>query len=361
MKNTILILIFLFIGNSLFSQKVVPFVDFNNWFRTVTDGELRQIELQTIKMYKGGDNLVAYIDIKGNLRVFDGTTRTDLSNMNLDFQISDNLLAFNIGTTLQMWDAGVKKTLTFFGSEYIVKDNIILYKDTRWNTINAYWNGETYPIQTATGVLTLNNSHKIGENIFAYPDNGNLYKIWYQGSIYEVGVWNGDIDFQSGTDIIAFNDPTTRTFAAFDKGSFVDVEPQWVKKYKAGRGFIVYEDVNNNLMVYRNGEKEQLSSFPGHWDVLDDVIMYQNNGFTYVYTNGKSVLAANYVIEKYLMKNGTVVFTDLQGGVTAVVEGKVVKLTNLLNAEYEIYGNTVLVKLFNKNFIILQNGKIIEA
>jgi hypothetical protein len=281
--------------------------------------------------------------------------------MNLDFQISDNLLGFNIGTTLQMWDAGVKRTLTFFGSEYIVKDDLILFKDTRWNTISVYWKGKDYPVQIATGDISLINSAKIGENIFAYPDNGNLFKIWYQGNTYEVGVWNGDIDFQSGTDIVAFNDPTTRTFAAFDKGSFVDVEDQWVRKYKAGRGFIVYEDINNNLMVYRNGEKEMLSSFPGKWDVIDDVVLYQNNGFTYVYSQGKSLDVANYVVEKYLLKNGTVVFTDIQGGVTAVVKGKIYELTKLQNAEYEIYGNTVLVKLFNQQFIILQDGKIITA
>lgn len=344
-----------------FSQKVIPFVDFNNWFRTVSNGELRYIELQQIKSYQAGDNLVAYIDIKGNLRVFDGETKTDLSNMNLDFKISDNLLAWNIGTTLSMWDNGKTRVLNYFGGDYIVKDNIVLYKDTRYNTISCYWNGQIYPIQYSSGDLNLVNSAKIGENIFGYADNGNLFKIFYSGNTYELGVWNGDIDFQSGTDVVAFNDPTTRTFAAFDKGAFVDLEDRWVKKYRAGRGFVVYEDVNNNLMLYKNGEKTQLSSFPGTWEVKDDVVLYQNNGFTYVYCNGQTVQAANYKVEEFLLKNSTVVFKTIQGGVTAVVDGKVYELTNLLNAEYEIYGNSVLVKLMNKNFLILQNGKIIRA
>ena len=352
---------FCFLNILSFSQKVIPFVDFNNWFRTVSNGEMRFIELQPISTFKAGDDLVAYIDIRGNLRVFDGEKKIDLSNMNLNFKISDKLLAWNIGTTLNMWDAGKTRTLNFFGGDYIVKDEIILYQDTRYNSISCYWKGQIYPIQVATGDLSLSNSTKIGENIFAYADNGNLYKIFYNGSTYELGVWNGDIDFQSGTDIVAFNDPTTRTFAAFDNGAFVDVESQWVKKYKAGRGFVVYEDINNNLMLYQNGDKKMLSSFPGKWDVVDDVVMYQNNGFTYVYCNGQVTEAANYMVEDYKLKNSTAVFKTIQGGVNAVINGNVHELTNLINAEFEIYGNSVLVKLLNSNYLIFQNGKIIRA
>lgn len=356
----ILFLGLLLSGTSV-AQAVIPFVDFNNWFRTVENGEFKYIELQQIKEYKAGDNLVAYLDIRGNLRIYDGKERQDLSNMKVEYKLSDNLLAWNVGTTLSMWDAGTKKTLSFFGGDYVVKDNMIIYLDTRWNTMNVYWNGKEYPIQTSTGTITLQNSAKIGENIMAYADNGNIYRIFYEGNTYEVGVWYSDIDFQSGTDIIAFNDPTTRTFAVFDKGSFVDVEMQWVKKYRAGRGFIVYEDVNNNLMMYRNGEKTQLSSFPGNWDVKDDIVVYENNGFTFVNVFGQSLQVANYRLEEYAIKNATLVFRNLQGGVTAAVDGKVVELTNLRNADFEIYGNSVLVKLFNSSFIIYQNDKILRT
>ena len=114
-------------------------------------------------------------------------------------------------------------------------------------------------------------------------------------------------------------------------------------------------------MLYKNGEKTQLSSFPGEWEVKDDVVLFQNNGFTYVYYMGETIQAANYKIEEYILKNGTLVFTNLQGGVTAVSEGKLYELTNLQNAEYEIYGNSVLVKLFNNSFIILQNGKTLRV
>lgn len=357
-----IIIAFAIFSNSLFGQStVVPFVDFNNWFRCVENEEFKYIELQQIKSYEAGDNLVAYLDIRGNLKVYANGVKTELSNQNLNYKISDNLLAWNIGTTLLMWDGTTKKALNYFAGEYIVKDNLVIYLDTRYNTITAHVNGRDYPLQTATTTLSLTNSAKIGENILAYADNGNIFRIFYEGNTYEVGVWYGDIDFQSGTDIVAFNDPTTRTFAVFDKGAFVDVEQQWVRKYRSGRGFIVYEDVNNNLMLYQNGEKTQLSSFPGNWEVKDDIVVYENNGFTYTWVNGITTMAANYRLEEYKVKNGTLVFTTMIGGVSAVVNGKVVELTNLQNSEYEIYGNSILVKLMNSSYIIYQNDKLLRV
>lgn len=353
---------FLMLAQSfVFGQTVIPFIDYNNWLRTVEDGEFKYIELQEVKEYIGGDNLVAYLDIRGNLRVYDGVARHEISNMNLKYQISDNIVGWNVGTTLGMWENGVKRTLSFFGGDYIVKDSLVAFVDTRYNTIQVSWKGREYPILASTTDVRLANSAKIGENVIAFADNGSLFRIFYNGNLYEVGVWNGDIDFKSGTDIVAFNDPNTRTFAAFDKGNFLDLDMQWAKTYKAGRGLVVFEDASGNLKKYQNGEVKEICSFPGKWDVIDDVIWYENNGFSYVHYNGKSVLAANYTVQDFELKNGTAVFRNMLGGVSAVVKGEVVELTNMPNASFEIYGNSVLVKLANYSYIIYTNGKIMRA
>lgn len=356
MKLFILLFLTFIVGS--FSAQVVPYVDFNNFFKSRDGNTFRMIEMQPIKEYKGGDNLVAYIDIRGNLRIYNGEDKTDLSNMNVEYQVSDNLLAWSVGTTLSRWDNGKKDVLSFFGGDYIVKDDIIVFTDVRYYTSNVYWKGQTYQIQSSTSMLELSNSNKIGENIMAFADNGNLYRIFYKGETYEVGVWYGDINFQAGTDIIAFNDPTTRTFAVFEDGNFVDVEQQWVNKYQAGRGFIAYENQNGDLMIYENGKTSLLASFPQKWEVKDDIVFYEANGFSYIYQMGVKTQAANYKIEEYKMKNATFVYKNMQGGVSAVSNGKLTDITNLQNAEYDIYGNTVIVKAFNNSFFFLTNGVI---
>ena len=356
----IIFLLFVLLEQVSYGQKVAPFVDFNNYFRTFENDNFRQLEFQPIKEFKAGDDLIAYIDTRGNLRVYDGKERKDISNMNIQYKISDHLLAYNIGSTLNMWDAGKLRTLTYFGRNYEVKDSMIVYEDTRFNTVNVYWNKEIYTLYTLTGDLYMPES--IGDNIVVFKDNGNFYKVFWRGQIYDLGVWSGTIEFQSGCDIVCFNDPTTRTFAIFENGEFLNVEQFYMKKYKAGRGFIVYEDLNSNLILYKNGESIQLSNFSANfWEVKDDLVVWGENSFVYAFQNGKKIQTSNFTPKDYLLKNNVFAFRNMMGGVSALMEGKVQEITLQQNAEYEIYGNLVLVKLFNKSYIVFKNGRKFEA
>lgn len=350
------VLIFLVTAISGFSQKVIPFEDFNYYFRTFENENFRQLEFQRIKEYKAGDDLIAYIDNRGNLRLYDGNERKDISNMNVQYQVSDHLMAYNIGPTLNMWDDGKLQTLTYFSRNYEVKDSIIVFEDTRFNTVNVYWNKQVYTLYTLTGDLYM--PVAIGDNIVAFKDNGNYYKVFWRGQIYDLGVWNGVIEFQADTDILCFNDPTTRTFALFENGQFLDVEQFYMKKYKSGRGFLVYEDLNGNLMYYKDGEKVQLTNFSASfWEVKDDLVVWGENSFVFAYQNGQKIQVTNFTPKDYLLKNNVFAFRNIMGGVSALVDGKVSEITNQTDSEYEIYGNSVLVKLFNRSFIVFKNGR----
>ena len=59
----------------------------------------------------------------------------------------------------------------------------------------------------------------------------------------------------------------------------------------------------------------------------------------------------------YAIKNNTFVFRNIIGGVSALVDGKVQEITNMKDAEYSIYGNKVLVLLFNKTSIVYSEGR----
>jgi len=173
-------------------REIVPFIDFNKWFRCVEGGSSKFIEMQEIKSYKAGDHVIAYIDLRGNLRIYDGQQRHDISNMiSINYSVSDKMVAWNVATLLHVWQNGTTQVLTAFSdsSHYVVKDDILVYTDMRYNSVLVHWNGKQYPIKTSTTkLLHLTNNDKIGENILAYEDNGGLYKIFYKGESYEVGI-----------------------------------------------------------------------------------------------------------------------------------------------------------------------------
>ena len=342
------------------AQSVIPFIDFNGYFRTFENNNFRQLEFQEIQNFKAGDEVVAYIDTRGNMRIYDGKERKDITPMQVNYEVSDHLIAYSISNALNVWDSGKLKQLTYFAADFKLMDSLLVFQDTRFNNLNVYWNGQI--IQLMQGISPVAMPKSIGENIVAFKDNGDIYKVFWRGQSYELGVWNGTIDFSLGTDILCFNDPTTRTFAIFENGQFFDVEQFYISKYKAGRGLIAYEDVNHNLMVYQKGKSEQLSNFnASFWDVYDDVIIWGENTFTYGYQNGKKIQLATYTPKEYKLKNNIIAFRNQLGGVSALIDGQVVEITNQPNSKFEIFGNAVLVKLFNNSVIIYKDGRKYEA
>ncbi len=147
--------------------------------------------------------------------------KSDITNLNVVYQVSDYLMGYMIGPTLNMWDQGELSTLTYFARNFSVKDSLIVFEDTRFNTINAYWKDSSYMLTTLMRDLEM--PAAIGENIVVFKDNGNMFKTFWNGEVYEIDVWNNPqyVRFEVGTDIMCFNDPTTQTFVVFDKGVFL--------------------------------------------------------------------------------------------------------------------------------------------
>ena len=108
----------------------------------------------------------------------------------------------------------------------------------------------------------------------------------------------------------------------------------------------------------KNGEKIALSNFStSFWDVKDDMTVWRENSYLFAYTNDAKIEVATYFPADYAIKNNTFVFRNIIGGVSALVDGKVQEITNMKDAEYSIYGNKVLVNLFNKTSIVYSEGR----
>lgn len=352
----IVYLLVLLLSSQAFGQKMIPFIDFNQFFRTFENGAFRQIEFQRIENYKAGDDVIAYYDNRGNLRIYDGVKPVDVANINADYSVSDHLVTWKIGQLLNMWDAGKMQTLTYRSNNVATKDSIIVYQDIQYNTLNVYEKDKITQVTQMTSDLMWPSN--IGENVFAFRDNGDFYRVYWNGRTYDIDVWVGNIDFSAGTDIVSFNDPTMRTFAIFDRGELIDVEQQFVQRHQAGRGFVVYEDVNGNLIKYQNGKKTTLSNFgASFWEVKDDIVIWFENNFLFCQVGNKKVQVCNFKPIDYKIKNNVLAYRNIMGGVDAVVNGELVNLTNQQDASYDIFGSSVLVGLFNNTYKVYWKGR----
>ena len=95
----------------------------------------------------------------------------------------------------------------------------------------------------------------VGENIVVFKDNGDMYKTFWNGNIYDIDVWNNQLrpSFKIGTILCVLMIPPHKPLWYSITG-FYDVEQLTMPKYKSGRGFIVYEDLGGNLWYYKDGE-----------------------------------------------------------------------------------------------------------
>jgi hypothetical protein len=202
----------------------------------------------------------------------------------------------------------------------------------------------------------------IGDNIVAFRDNGNLYKVFWRGQIYELGVYSGvqQLEFFAGTDMLAFNDPNSRTFAVFENGEFLDVEDLYVSKIKACRGFVVYEDVQGNLNYYGKGKQVELASFFQFWDAKDDVLVWGEANSTYTLVNGERKMVCNYAAKDVVLKNDVMAFRNNLGGVSGYIGGKLKDITNLTKTEYSINGHAVCIQQSNRSVTVWSNDRLYQ-
>jgi hypothetical protein len=352
----ILILLFLSICVSS-SAQMIAFSDYSNYFRAYQNGVFRQLEFQRILESSQGDNILCYTDAKSDFKVFDGGNPVLLANVQVRHKISDNILVWASGPSVMYWWKGKKQQLTFFGREFEVKDSMIVYEDLRANNITAWYNGVNYPLYQLTGDLYMPNV--IGENITVFKDNGSFYKIFWGGKIWDIDVWNGEIEASAGIDIMAYNDPWSRTFTTFYKGQFFEVNEMYAKKFKCGNGYVVFEDQNGNLKLWQNETITDLSNFAAdQWDCKDNVVYWVENSYLKAFYNGKIHDLANFRSEEIAIKNNTIAFRNVLGGVSVFSKGILTEATLLQNTSFLINGDYVLITQTGQNPIIVDGPKL---
>lgn len=343
--------------NPVQSQTIFGYTDFNLYFKSFVNGTYGQIEYQEVSDVGMGDEFIIYKNSQKDFKVFNGYGTKLLTNQMVTYKHSDHLIAWNIQTLLYYYEDGKPHNITSFGGEYAVSDSLVVFQDTRFKTLNVIYKGQVIQLMQQTDDMYM--PDLIGENILVFRDNGNVYRVFWRGQIYELGVWNGNqpFEFFAGTDMLAFNDPQSRTFAVFENGQFLDVEDMFAQNVKVGRGFVVYEDNMGNLKKYGKGNTETLSSFYNGWDAYDDVVIWTESNSLYTMYKGEKTKVAGYAVSEWKLKNDLIAFRNQLGGVSAFRNGVLTDITNITDTDFDVNGHGVMVHLMNKSVICYSDGK----
>lgn len=352
-----IIVFFSILFTNNFIAQVAPFVDFSGYLNTFYKGNIRTLEFQRITNFSAGDNVLAYIDNRENFKIFNGENVEQITVQQVKFNHSDNIVAWQIGNFLYGFENGIKKTLCTNTGDFIVKDSFIVFQDIRFKTVNVWYKNQIFTLMQQTGEMHMPES--IGENIIGFKDNGDVYRIFWRGNFYEIGGSAYQMEMNAGTDVLCFNNTITKNFTVFDQGEFYDVETAFMKKYKSGRGFVIFEDQIGNLLKFEKGNKINVSDFnSGIWEVVDDEVIWNENNLLFTLVNDVKTQIISFIPAEYRLKNSIFVYRNNLGGISVFHDGKNIVLTNQTESSFSIYGNSVLVELFNKSYLYYNNGEI---
>jgi hypothetical protein len=295
-----------------FSQQLAAFNDHLRHFWVFDGGNFTQLEHLEIQEFQVGGILVAYIDNGDNLKVYqNGTVETLMTGAPIKFTATDYLLGFSIYQQLNVYENGKNKILSTQCGGYIVMDSLIVWYDQIIQSINVYYGGKTFTIESGL-LFDPVKEFKLSSNMAIYYQSfQNQLKLFYGGEIYILDDYVEDAVFEAGRDIAAFIDIPDQTFKVFYRGEIIELEAFMPRSFMAGNESIAYVDNLGKLKYFVNGELIEISNYePGFYELTDNVLVFEEQGSFKTVCNGQPYVIERYIPSLYRMDNNTIIYYD---------------------------------------------------
>lgn len=360
MNYTVVISFSFLILNSLSvsAQGLSTIYDYKNYFFTFNKGVFSEEDRQQVQSFKIGGNSVVFVDNFGLLKTnYNGKTITLSDTPVNDYKVSDNLIAFSLNNTLNVFDSGIEKNLSLNCESYDLNDSLMLFFEhyTHYLT-KVYYKGKTKTIGESVNTPPII-SHKVGSNIIAYFNDIYQFNIFYRDTVVYIETSNNIFPYETGRNIVAYVN-RENNFNAFHNGKISHLESVAPLSFHIGDDLVAYTTLNNDFKVFYNGKTTELSPFiPSFYEVKDSIVLYNDRNLFKVFYNNKIYTLENYIPTIYKMDNNTVAYIDNQGKVKVFYHGKN-ETTTIPNINtFELNRDVINYSFQNKNYIYY-NSKI---
>ncbi len=312
MKKLILLLFGVFFWVYSNSQQLAAFNDYKNHFWAFEAGQFQKLEYLEIQDFQVGGLLIAYLDNRGDLKIYrNGEVETLLSGNPMKYKTSDYLLGYSLYEQLYVYDNGDTKLLSSDCDGYIVQDSLISWHNRIKQTIQVYYKGIRYTIEDGLIYYPVRD-FKSGDNILVYIQRSTEeLKAFYHGQIFILEEMVEDPVFEVGRDIVAYYDQSDPSFRAFYKGEDIVLEDFAPKSFQVGDEMVAYVDNLGRLKYFDGSETVTLSNYePQFYEVTDRVVVFEEQGFFKTFCNGDVYVIERYIPSTYQLDVNTIAYLD---------------------------------------------------
>ncbi len=156
-----------------------------------------------------------------------------------------------------------------------------------------------------------------------------------------------------GADIVAYIDDETNNFKAFYKGDIYDLETLPPKEFKTGNGMVAYVNQNEEFIVFYNGEKYRLLNLiPQSYNVKDSLVIFNQQGFTNIFFNGKTQEVERYIPKIWDWGWSTFAYLDENFQIRALMNGEKHPVINETLREVKVYRNIIVIRFGNNRWAV---------
>jgi hypothetical protein len=356
-RNFAALLLGLFIAVAAHAQPLGVYTNMQNQVMLWNKGLIRKIDyLQPVEI-KTGRTVIPYLDNSRSFKVYyNGSVRTMNMGFTNDFKVTDNLMVFMNATTLYVFDNGDVKTLSTYCPQYYVGDSTIMFLDGIRNEYKAYYKGNIYPIE---GFLAGNALEviKVSDNIGAYDNYANQFKIFYLGEIINQEDYAVN-SFEVGRNTVAYVD-INRQFKIFHSGQTYIVEDFPPVKYQAGDNVVAYVSYDGYFKIFYGDSIKTVGFFtPADFRAIDNMVAYRDvSGYFKVFYKGEISTLEPYYPDKYTMQYNSVAYVNRANTLRLFTEGEVHDVTTAEIESWEINYDVLKYQIGNNMFRINYKGK----
>jgi hypothetical protein len=340
---------------SLSAQPLASFVDIQNQLMVWDRGMIRKIDYMPPTTMKVGRTCIPYLDNSRSFKIYyGGSVRSVNIGFTNAFYATDNLVAYLNQKSLNVFDRGVTKNLAGVCDQYFVADSLILFLDSYKGEYLAYYNNQTYTVETYIPDSVL--SHlKVADNVIAYDNFANQFRIFYRGAI--IGQEEYPVSsFDAGRNTVAYVDADHK-FKIFHKGQTFIIDDYAPSSYKAGDDVVAFVSGDGYFKVFYSDSVHTIGFMNPTYQVADNVVGYRDpTGVFKAYWKGTLTELENYYPTNYTIQYNSIAYINSAGTLRLFTEGETYDVTNAELANWQLNYDVITYQIGQSIFKIFYKG-----
>ncbi len=355
MRSTVLSLLFILSVATSVKAQLAEYTDIQNQLMVWDHGNIHKVDFMPPTDIKTGRTAIPYLDNSRSFKIYyNGSVQNLNAGFTNAFFATDNLVGYLNQKSLNVFDRGVNKNLSGVCDQYFISDSVILFLDSYKSEYRAYYNGQTYTVESYIPDSVL--SHvKVKCNVIAYDNFASQFRIFYHGAVISQEEYPVH-SFDAGRNTVAYVD-IDHKFKVFHSGQTFVLDDYAPLSYKAGDNLVAYVSGDGYFKVFYGDSLHTIGYMNPTYQVGENVVAYKDPGGMFkIFYKGDVTEMESYYPTGYFIQYNSVAYINSSGTLRLFTEGEAYDVTNAELANWSLNYDVITYQIGQGIFKVFYKG-----